>query len=36
MRQRVENDWRSEQARQRGDAAYRAMLERYDVVIDKP
>jgi peptidyl-prolyl cis-trans isomerase C len=36
IRQRVENDWRAAMARQRTEAAYRALLERYDVVIDKP
>jgi parvulin-like peptidyl-prolyl isomerase len=36
IRQRVENDWRSEQARARTERAYRALLDRYDVVIEKP
>jgi hypothetical protein len=36
VRQRVENDWRAAMARRRTEAAYRALLERYDVVIDKP
>lgn len=34
IRQRVENDWRSEKAREASDAAYRKMLARYDVVIE--
>jgi peptidyl-prolyl cis-trans isomerase C len=36
VRQRVENDWRAATTRRRTNAAYRALLERYDVVIDKP
>ena len=36
IRQRVENDWRAAMARDRTERAYRALLKRYDVVIDKP
>ena len=36
IRQRVENDWRAAMARDRTERAYRALLERYDVVIEKP
>lgn len=36
IRQRVENDWRAATARRRTEAAYRALLERYDVVIERP
>jgi hypothetical protein len=36
IRQRVENDWRAAIARRRTEVAYRALLARYDVVIDKP
>lgn len=36
VRQAVENDWRAATARRRAEAAYRALLARYDVVIDKP
>ena len=36
IRQRVENDWRAAMARDRTERAYRALLKRYDVVIEKP
>ena len=36
IRQRVENDWRAAMARARTERAYRALLKRYDVVIEKP
>jgi parvulin-like peptidyl-prolyl isomerase len=36
IRQRVENDWRSAMTRARTERAYRALLERYKVVIEKP
>lgn len=36
IRQRVENDWRAGMARDRTDRAYRDLLKRYDVVIEKP
>ena len=36
IRQRVENDWRAAMARARGERAYRELLKRYDVVIEKP
>lgn len=36
IRQRVENDWRAAIARARTERAYRALLERYDLVIEKP
>lgn len=36
VRQRVENDWRAAMAQSRRERAYRALLERYDVVIEKP
>ena len=36
IRQRVENDWRAAMARARTERAYRALLGRYDVVIEKP
>ena len=36
IRQRVANDWRAAQARQRSEAAYREMLARYDVTIARP
>jgi hypothetical protein len=34
MRQRVENDWRAEQARARSESAYRALREGYRVTIE--
>ena len=36
IRQRVENDWRAAMARARSERAYRELLGRYDVVIEKP
>ena len=36
IRQTVENDWRAAMARARTERAYRALLKRYDVVIEKP
>lgn len=36
VRQRVENDWRAAMAQSRSERAYRALLDRYDVVIEKP
>lgn len=36
IRQRVENDWRAAMARDRTERAYRDLLKRYDVVIEKP
>ena len=36
IRQRLENDWRAAMARARSERAYRALLGRYDVVIEKP
>ncbi len=36
IRQRVENDWRAAMARERSERAYRALVGRYDVVIEKP
>ena len=36
IRQRVENDWRAAMARERTERAYRALLARYDVMIEKP
>ena len=36
IRQRVENDWRAAMARARGERAYRDLLDRYEVVIEKP
>ena len=36
IRQRLENDWRAAMARERSERAYRALLGRYDVVIEKP
>ncbi|MDP3676392.1 MAG: peptidylprolyl isomerase [Novosphingobium sp.] len=36
IRQRVDNDWRAAMAQARGERAYRALLQRYDVVIEKP
>ena len=36
IRQRVENDWRAAMTRRQTDSAYRALLERYDVVIERP
>ena len=36
IRQRVENDWRAAMARERTERAYRALLKRYDVTIEKP
>ena len=36
IRQRVENDWRAAMARARTERAYRALLKRYDVVIERP
>ena len=36
IRQRVENDWRAAMARERSERAYRALLNRYEVVIEKP
>ena len=36
IRQRVENDWRATMARDRSERAYRDLLERYDLVIERP
>ena len=36
IRQRVENDWRAAMARDRTERAYRTLLGRYNVVIEKP
>ena len=36
IRQRVENDWRAAMARDRAERAYRDLLKRYHVVIEKP
>ncbi len=36
IRQRVANDWRAAMARERSERAYRALIGRYDVVIEKP
>ena len=36
IRQRVENDWRAATARERTEREYRALLKRYNVVIEKP
>ena len=36
IRERVENDWRAAMAHDRTERAYRTLLERYDLVIEKP
>lgn len=36
VRQRVENDWRAETARQREERAYQTLLDAYDIRIERP
>ncbi|QGN53707.1 peptidyl-prolyl cis-trans isomerase [Novosphingobium sp. Gsoil 351] len=36
IRQRVENDWRAAMVRERSERAYRTLLDRYAVVVEKP